>query len=91
MMKKSLCLAIAGAVLALAPMAQAAERVSGGLAGGAVGCCFGMRTAAAWNDGKKLHIHDILDLLWIGRIWSAIEGYGGTSTSDLHGEFPSYF
>ena len=90
-MKKILMmLAIAAAVFAAIP-AEAKDREPGGIAAGLVGCCFGMRTAAAWNDGKKLDLHDILDLLWVGRIWSAIEGWSGTSASELHDQSPVYY
>ena len=51
-MKKILAIALAAAIFMAAPVAQARE--AGGLAGGLVGCCFGVRTAAAWNEGKNL-------------------------------------
>lgn len=90
-MKKYLTLAIVAALLAVsAPAAQAARQPGGAMAG-LIGCCFGMRTAAAWNDGKNLGIRDILDILAIGRIWSAITAWGGTNTSDLHAEGPQYY
>ena len=87
-MKKLLALALAAALFA-APSAHAHE--SGGLAGAFVGCCFGIRTAADWNDGKNINVRDILDLIWIGRIWSAVEGWSGTTRSDLHSAEPAYF
>ena len=86
-MKKFLALSLAAALLAAATPAKA----EGGIAGGIVGCCFGIRTAAAYNEGKSLHVRDILDWLCIGRVWSAIEGYNGTTLSDLHEEAPRYF
>ena len=43
-MKKILAIALAAAIFMAAPVAQARE--AGGLAGGLVGCCFGVRTAA---------------------------------------------
>lgn len=92
-MKKSiLAIAMASALVACAAPALAdRDRQPGGVAGGLIGCCFGMRTAAAWNDGKGIGIRDILDLIVIGRIWSAIEGWGGTTTSQLHAESPAYY
>lgn len=87
-MKKIIAIAVLAAFL-VAPAVRAAE--AGGLGGACVGCCFGIRTVAAWNEGKKLHVRDILDLLSIGRIWSAISGYQGITTSDLQKEAPEYF
>ncbi len=86
-MKKLIAITALSALLA-AP-AICAEK--GGLGGACVGCCFGIRTVAAYNEGKKLHVRDILDLLSIGRIWSAISGYQGITTSELHSEAPAYF
>lgn len=90
-MKKYLTLAIVAALLAVSAPVQAAQREAGGPVAGLVGCCFGMRTAAAWNDGKQLSIRDILDLLWIGRIWSAITAWGGTTASEMHSSEPQYY
>ena len=91
-MKKFLALSLAAALLAVSVPAQAAPAEGrGGLGGAIVGCCFGFRTMAAYNDGKSLHIHDILDLFWIGHIWDAIEGWGGTTYSEMHKSDPAYF
>lgn len=90
-MKKFLMLVVVAAMMAVSvPAAQAAHQ-SGGPMAGLIGCCFGIRTAAAWNDGKDLSIRDILDLIVVGRIWSAISGWGGTSTSDLRSEGSQYY
>ena len=56
-MKKILAIALVAAIFMAAPAAQARE--AGGLAGGIVGCCFGVRTAAAWNEGKNLDIREV--------------------------------
>jgi hypothetical protein len=91
-MKKFLALFLAAALLAVSTPAQAAPAEGrGGFGGALVGCCFGFRTMAAYNDGKSLHIHDILDLLWIGHIWDAIEGWSGTTYSDMQKADPAYF
>jgi hypothetical protein len=93
-MKKLIALALIASFLctALAPAAFAVkEREAGGLAAGIVGCCFGIRTAAAYNSGKDLHVRDILELLWIGHIWSFFSAYGGMTAEDLHASDPAYF
>ncbi len=88
-MKKIIAITALSALL-VAP-AICAEKKDGGFGGACVGCCFGIRTVAAYNEGKKLHVRDILDLLSIGRIWSAISGYQGITTSELQKEAPGYF
>jgi hypothetical protein len=83
-MKKFLALTLLAALLA-APSAQARE--AGGLAGGIVGCCFGIRTAAAWNEGKNLEIREWLRIVPIAgivaAIWNAVDGWNGVTTADL--------
>lgn len=92
MKKIVLALTVAATMFAAVPAVHAENaRTPGGFTAGLIGCCFGMRTAAAWNEGKSLGIRDILDLIFIGRIWSAITATGGTTTSDLHKEAPAYY
>lgn len=83
-MKKFLLSAIAIAALA-APSAMARE--SGGISGGLVGCCFGVRTAAAWNEGKNLDIREWLRIVPIANIvaavWNAVDGWNGITTEGL--------
>ena len=52
-MKKIAIAALAALMLATAVPAYAAPR-RGGLVGGIVGCCFGIRTAGDYNDGKDI-------------------------------------
>ena len=86
-MKKFLALSLAAAVLA-ASSAQARE--SGGFSGGIVGCCFGIRTAAAYNDGKDLHFREWLRLIpianLVGAVIDGLDGYSGVTTADLRAE-----
>ena len=87
-MKKILAIVLAMAIFAAAPAAQA-KAAEG--RGGIVGCCFGIRTAAAYNEGKSINIREWLQLIWIGNVWAAFEGYSGTTTSDLQKTEPAYF
>ena len=84
-MKKFLAIALVAAIFMAAPAAQARE--AGGLAGGIVGCCFGVRTAAAWNDGKNIDIREWLRIVPIAGIvaavWNTIDGWNGVTTADL--------
>jgi hypothetical protein len=92
-MKKFLAITLAVVLtLSASPVVKAeAAPERGGFGSAMVGCCFGFRTMIAYNDGKKLHIHDILDLLAIGHIWDFFEGWGGTTQSDMQKSEPAYF
>ena len=96
-MKKILAIALAAAIFMAAPAARAeaakAEASSGrgGFMGAVVGCCFGLRTVADWNEGKKIHVCEWLNFVGIGPIWAAIEGWQGTTRSQLQKEEPAYF
>ena len=88
-MKKFIAIAVLAAFIA-APAVRAADE-PGGFTAGVVGCCFGIRTAAAYNEGKRIHVRDVLDLFWFGRIWSMCSAWQGITTSDLQKEAPAYF
>ena len=91
-MKKFLAIALVAAIFMAAPAAKAeAAPGRGGVVGGIVGCCFGIRTAAAYNEGKSINIREWLQLIWVGYVWAAFEGYSGVTTSDLQKTEPAYF
>ena len=91
-MKKFLAIALVAAIFMAAPAAKAeAAPGRGGIVGGIVGCCFGIRTAAAYNEGKSINIREWLQLIWVGYVWAAFEGYSGVTTSDLQKAEPAYF
>ena len=91
-MKKIVTAVVAALTLAtLVPTASAAVEGRGGCVGGIVGCCWGIRTAAAWNEGKSINVREWLEFVYVGRIWAAIEGYQGVTTTDLHNSAPGYF
>ena len=88
-MKKILAIALVAAIFLAAPAAQAREK--GGPVGGIVGCCLGIRAAADWNEGKDISLCEWLNLVGVGAIWAAIEGWSGTTRSELHEKQPAYF
>jgi len=91
-MKKFLAIALVAAMFVAAPAAKAeAAPGRGGVVGGIVGCCFGIRTAAAYNEGKSINIREWLQLIWVGYVWAGLEGYSGVTTSDLQKAEPAYF
>lgn len=96
-MKKLVFAALAAATLAMAvpSTAVAEEAHKGGILGGLVGCCFGLRAAGDYNDGKDISVREWLRLLPFVNIVIAVldtvDGYNGVSRSQLHAEQPSYF
>jgi hypothetical protein len=60
-----------------------------------VGCCFGIRTAGAYNEGKDLHFRDwgrIIPVVNIVlAIWDGIEGAQGITTSNLQAQYGAQY
>lgn len=94
-MKKLVCSLVAAATLAgtVAHAAPAAGR--GGALGFVVGCCFGIRTAAEWNEGKDLHFRDwgtIIPIVgFVVAIWNGIDSAGGVTHKELAAQYPGNF
>ncbi len=74
---------------------QAARANPGGPGGLLVGCCFGVRTAGQWNEGKDLHFRDWGRLIPVVNIvlavWDGIQAYEGITTTELAEEYGSNF
>lgn len=96
-MKKLLIAALAAATIAMAvpSTATAADNHNGGVVGGIIGCCFGIRAAADYNDGKDISVREWLRIVPIANLVVAIldtaDGYSGVTRSQLHAETPTYF
>ncbi len=83
-------------ILGSAPVVQAQQGQRGGVAGLFVGCCFGIRTAGQYNEGKDLHFRDWGRIIPIVNIvlavWDGIEGAQGITTHDLQMQYgANYF
>ncbi len=91
-MKKILAVALIAVVLggSVAP-ALAANEQRGGLMGLVAGCCFGVRSAAAYNDGKDIHWKEWLQLIGVGYILAGLDGMGGKTTAELAKQYGSNF
>ena len=70
----------------------------GGFMGFIAGCCFGVRAAAAYNDGKELHWREWVELVErfidygiIMRIWSGVDGASGITTKDYAERYGAMF
>jgi hypothetical protein len=75
------------ACFSFAPAAVAAERNVGGFEGFLIGCCFGIRSAAAHNDGKELHWREWIRIVpladIVGMVFDAVDGMNGMTFKDL--------
>lgn len=94
MKKFAIAIVAALALATVVPTASAAQQ-RGGLVGGIVGCCFGIRTAADYNDGKDISVHEWLRIVPLVNIVVAVidtlDGYKGVTRSELHAAEPTYF
>lgn len=86
-MKKLFVCLVLGAFLMGSVQSVEAYDGRGGIGGFFVGCCFGLRTAGAWNEGKDLHWREWCRLIpyagIVFAIWDGVEGAQGITTSDL--------
>lgn len=78
-------------MLCLAPAAAAAGSGQGGFMGLLVGCCFGIRSGAAYNDGKDLHWREwgmiIPFVNLVVSIMNGLDGMNGLTTADMAAQY----
>ena len=95
-MKKFFILSLALLLLAgsVSPI-MAMERGRGGVVGFFIGCCFGIRTGAAYNDGKQIHWRDWGPILpYVGFIFSLWNGFdcgSGMTTQQLATQYGAIY
>ena len=81
-------------MLAVAPAVSAGEG-KGGFMGFLVGCCFGIRSGAAYNDGKDLHWREWALIIPIAGIVVAImnglDGMNGLGAKDMAAQYGASF
>ena len=89
-MKKVLTLVLAGILVTgafSATEAEAADEGRGGPMGFVAGCCFGLRAAMDYNEGKEIHWREWCRLIpyagIVFAVWDGVEGYQG-KTSDYY-------
>lgn len=82
------------ALMVWTPSAIAAHG-QGGVPGFLVGCCFGIRSAGAFNEGKDLHWREWILIIplanFYGMIVNGIDGMNGMTTSDLANQYGSNY
>ena len=96
-MKKALIL-LTAMMLTFSVFAQnavAAEKGRGGAMGFIAGCCFGIRSGAAYNDGKEIQWREWCKLIpyagIIFSIWDGVDGAQGVTTADLAQQYGSVY
>ena len=81
-------------MLSVAPAVSAAQG-QGGFMGFLVGCCFGIRSGAAYNDGKDLHWREWALIIPIAGIVVAVingmDGANGLTNKDLAKQYGANF
>lgn len=95
-MKKFIACGMAALVLSLnAGTASAVNENRGGVMGFIAGCCFGVRAAGEYNEGKEIHWREWVMLIpyvnIVFAIWNGIDGANGMSTSDYAKKYGSAF
>ena len=77
-------------LLSIAPAVSAAEG-QGGFMGFIVGCCFGIRSGAAYNEGKDLHWREWALIIPIAglvvAVMNGLDGMNGLGTADMAAQF----
>lgn len=80
--------------LCCAPAVSAGEG-PGGFMGFLVGCCFGIRSGAAYNDGKALHWREWVMIIpiagFVVAIMNGLDGMNGMTTSDMAAQYGANF
>ena len=81
------------ALFAIAPATMAHE--PGGFVGGIIGCCSGIRTGAAYNDGKVISWRDWIRWIpfasYVFMIVDGVDGANGVTTADLADRYGSLY
>lgn len=95
MKKLAIALVMSALFMSSSLTAEAQYDGRGGIGGLLVGCCFGVRTAGAFNEGKDLHFREWARIIpYVGAIfaiWDGIEGAQGMTTTKLRQSYGAQF
>ena len=82
-MKKFIAILILAVVFTGGAFAQEPGRKPGGIVAGLIGCCFGMRTAGDYNEGKDLNTREWLRLIPVANlvvsVMDSLDAYNGVT------------
>ncbi|MFH0953622.1 MAG: hypothetical protein V1873_04765 [Verrucomicrobiota bacterium] len=95
-MKKLIAVMLVCAFMACTvQVAGAATEGRGGFMGFLAGCCFGLRTGGAYNDGKMIHFREwalLIPLVGIVvAVWNGVDGMNGVTTKDLAAQYGAQY
>ena len=94
-MRKKMMSAMVALMLASMMSAEAVNPNRGGVMGFVAGCCFGIRSGAAYNDGKDIHWREWLRIVpvvsYVVGIWDGIDAANGMTTSDYAAKYGAAF
>ena len=96
-MKKIIALVALATVVSTSSFAQesTSRRQPGGIVGGCVGCCFGLRAAADYNDGKDIHWREWGKFIpyagIIFQIWDFLDGMNGVTRDEIRKNYGANF
>ncbi len=95
MKRMIVALLIAALISGLVLETQAINEQRGGVMGFIAGCCFGIRSGAAYNDGKEIHWREWIMLIPIANIvfaiWNGIDGANGMTSADYAKKYGSAY
>jgi hypothetical protein len=96
-MKKAIAILLVGILLTsgISTTASASGQGRGGLMGFIAGCCFGLRAAGDYNEGKEIHWREWVMLVpyvnIVFAIWNGIDGASGKTRSEYASEYGAVF
>jgi hypothetical protein len=80
---------------AFAPVASARGQGEGGILGFIIGCCFGARSGAAYNDGKSLHWKEWALIIPVANIvveiLNGVDAMNGMNTADMAAQYGAQY
>lgn len=93
--KISVLLVLIMAFMVVTPRAAVAGEGRGGFMGFISGCCFGIRAAGDYNEGKEIHWREWCMLIpgvgFVFAIWNGIDGANGVTTAELAQQYGSMY
>lgn len=95
-MKKVIALILIAAFMLTALPVQAQKSAGrGGFMGFIAGCCFGIRSGMAYNDGKEIHWREWCRIIpivgFVVSIWDGIDCANGKTTTDFAAQYGAMY
>jgi len=92
---KKFAIALVALLLVAGSVSPAVAAGRGGVMGFIAGCCFGVRTAGDYNEGKEVHWRQWVRVIpYVGlifAIWDGVDGAGGKTTADYAAKYGAIY